>query len=63
MEVLAWYVDMSGIANKNILKYLRHIGIKNVKSSLEILKWVSFYSEDNSIPIHSMPLEDQEEVH
>ena len=34
MKVLAWYIDLNGIGNKNTVKYPYPTGVKIVKSSL-----------------------------
>jgi hypothetical protein len=33
MKVLAWYIDLNGIENKNTVKYPYPTGVKIVKSS------------------------------
>ena len=39
VKVLAWYIDLKDINNKNTVKYPPHTGIEKVKSPLQLPVW------------------------
>ena len=46
MKTPAWYIEIQGMENKNILMHPYWNGIKNAKTSLWVLEW--YQKNDNT---------------